>query len=164
MSRTEPRQTEAPRPVVRDNSAPGQRRFNRIVRALLHSPLHGLMSRRLTLLYVTGRKTGTRYAVPTAYTDHAGEVLLASAGSWVRNLRGDEPVELRHHGRKILATAELAADRERAYQIAVALLPPNPVLRNFVKVGLDNAGRPRQDEFDAARTRGVRFIALRPIT
>ncbi len=162
MSRPEP-QTEARRPVARDNSAPGQRRLNRVIRALLHSPLHGLMSRRLTLLYVTGRKTGTRYAVPTAYTDHAGQVLLASAGSWVRNLRGGEPVELRHHGRRIRATAEIATDRDRAYQIALALLPPNPILRNFCKVGLDAAGRPKQDEFDAARTRGVEFIALHPL-
>ncbi|WP_161606388.1 nitroreductase/quinone reductase family protein [Microlunatus speluncae] len=160
MSRTDSPSTR-PAPV-RDNSSRGQRRFNRIVRVLLHSPLHGLMSRKLTLLYVTGRKTGTRYAVPTAFTDHAGQVLVASAGSWTRNLSGPEPVELRHHGRRLLATAEVAADRDRAYEIALALLPPNPILRNFVKVDLDGDGRPKQDEFDAARDRGVKFIALHP--
>lgn len=149
-----------PETQVRDNSVRGRRAFNRFVRALLHSPLHGLMSRRLTLLYVTGRSTGTRYAVPTAYTDHGNQVLLASAGRWVRNLRGGATVELRHHGRRLQATAELAADRERAYEIALALLPPNPVLRNFVQVGLDDDRRPKQDEFDAARARGVEFIAL----
>jgi hypothetical protein len=163
MSRSEPRQTEAARPAMRDNSARGQRAVNRFVRTLLHSPLHGLMSGRLTLLYVTGRKSGTRYAVPTAYTDHAGQVLLSSAGSWVRNLRGGGQVELQHHGRRIIATAEIAPDRARAYEIAEALLPPNPILRNFVQVGLDDEGRPAQDEFDAALARGVKFIALHPV-
>ncbi len=161
MARTEP-PTEASRPAVRDNSSPRQRMFNTIIRAVLRSPLHGLMSRRLTLLYVTGRKTGARYAVPTAYTEHEGQVLLASAGRWVGNLRGGGPLELQHLGRLLHATAELAADRDRAYEIALALLPPNPILRNFVQVGLDDDGRPKQDEFDAARERGVEFIALHP--
>jgi hypothetical protein len=161
VTSTEPPRTRtAP---IRDNSSGRQRLINRIIRALLHSPLHGLMSRKLTLLYVTGRKSGARYAVPIAYADHAGQVLVASAGSWVRNLRGDRPVELRHHGRTILAAAEVAADSDRAYEIALALLPPNPILRNFMDVGLDHDGRPKQDEFDAALDRGVRFIALRPI-
>lgn len=148
---------------VRDNSAGSQRRFNRFVRAILGSPFHRMMSGKLTVVHVTGRKSGTRYAVPTAYFDHEGQVLLASPGTWVRNLRSGEPVELQLRGRRIRTRPEVAADRDRAWEIASALLPSNPILRKFNKIDLDDAGQPRVDQFDAALERGVAFIALHPI-
>lgn len=148
---------------IRDNSTSRrQRAVNRMMRGILNSPLHGLMSGRLTLLYVTGRKSGARYAVPLAYTDHEGQILLVSDGTWVRNLRGGATVEVQHHGRRITTTPEVAEDPDRAWEIAVALLPPNPVLRRFQQIELDEAGLPRRDQFDAARARGARFIALHP--
>lgn len=151
------------RPRIRDNSTGRQLFFNRLSRAILNSPLHRLMSGKLTVLYVTGRKSGAVYAVPTAYVDHDGQILLVSDGSWVRNLRGGAPVEVQHHGRRFTTRPELAADRERAWEIAVALLPPNPILRRSQRIDLDGAGLPRQDQFDAARERGAIFIALHPL-
>lgn len=159
MPRTRTVQPAAP---IRDNSVGRQRVINRMMRGILNSPLHGLMSRRLTLLYVTGRKSGARYAVPLAYTDHEGQILLVSPGSWVRNLRGGATLEVQHHGRRFTATAEVAEDPDRAWEIAVALLPPNPVLRRFQQIELDETGLPRRDQVEAAQERGARFIALQP--
>ena len=59
-----------------------QRNVNRFARLVLGSPLHRMMSGKLMIIEVIGRRTGTLYAVPTAYAEHDGQVLAASAGTW----------------------------------------------------------------------------------
>lgn len=142
--------------------ARSQRAFNRFVRGVLGSPAHRLMSGRLMVIEVAGRRSGTLYAVPTAYAEHDGQVLAASAGRWVRNLAPDRPVVLVHRGRRRTVVAEVANTRERAWEIASALLPPNPILRRNMVVRLGPDGLPDEDQFDAAFRRGVRFLAFRP--
>src|SRR3954454_18607682 len=81
--------------------------FNRVgnpgVRLLLRSPLHPLVSGRLALITVTGRKSGRSYTIPVAY-ERSGEVVTIGVGwperkHWWRNLRGDgAPVTLRLRG------------------------------------------------------------------
>lgn len=150
-------------PNVVDRSRKGsQRAFNRFTRAVLGSPMHRMMSGRLMIIEVTGRRTGTVYAVPTAYAEQDGQVLAASPGSWVRNISADRPVVLVHRGRRRSAAAEVADTRERAWEIASALLPPNPILRRNMGVGLGSDGLPDPDQFEVARLRGVRFLAFRP--
>ncbi|MEV4636449.1 hypothetical protein AB0J80_03760 [Actinoplanes sp. NPDC049548] len=67
---------------------------NRIVRGLLRVPfLSRLVGNRLITLYVVGRKSGKRYAVPVPYTQHEGALLIGSPFAWGRNLRtGTAPV------------------------------------------------------------------------
>lgn len=65
---------------------------NPAIRALLRSPLHGLASRQLVLLTVTGRRTGRTYTIPTEYR-RDGEGVVIPVGwperkRWWRNLRG----------------------------------------------------------------------------
>src|SRR5690625_7191444 len=81
--------------VVRDNSrSRWQRSFNRFVRWVLGSPVHWMMSGKLMVVEVVGRRTGARYSVPTAYADRGDQVLAASSGRWVRNLSPVLPVGL----------------------------------------------------------------------
>lgn len=148
---------------VRDNSrSRWQRGFNRFTRLALASPAHRLMSSRLVVIEVVGRRSGNRYAVPTAYAEHDGHVLAASAGTWVRNLSPEQPVVLVHRGRRRAAVPEVATDRERAREIAAALLPPNPVLRRYMEVQLGQDGLPDPAQLDAARDRGWAFLSFRP--
>src|SRR5262249_17743027 len=41
--------------------------INPVIRALLRSPVHGLMSKSLMLITFTGRKSGRRYTTPVRY-------------------------------------------------------------------------------------------------
>src|SRR5829696_3572442 len=76
---------------------------NRLTRPLLRSPAHGLLSKRLLLITVTGRRTGRRFTIPVAYEESGGVVLIQPSAPerkvWWRNLRGGAPVRLRLRGR-----------------------------------------------------------------
>jgi hypothetical protein len=66
---------------------------NRLVRAMLRSPLHPLLSGRLVLLRITGRRTGRSYEIPVIYTQAGDElavqVALPERKRWWRNF--EEP-------------------------------------------------------------------------
>ncbi len=75
---------------------------NRVVAALLRSPLHPLVSRRLALISVTGRRTGAQHTFPIGYRETNGAlaipVMLPQRKLWWRNLRDGAPVGLRLRG------------------------------------------------------------------
>jgi hypothetical protein len=73
--------------TVTAQTLPVQGLVNRVIRGLLRSPLLGrLVGQRLITLYVVGRKTGRRYAVPVAYTNRDGTLLVGTQFPWARNL------------------------------------------------------------------------------
>ena len=98
---------------------------NPVVRAVLRSPLHGMLSGGLLLLTYTGRRSGTVYTIPVGYR-REGDALLVTVGwpehkLWWRNLR--EPgavVTARVRGEDIRMRAEV---REDADGVTVALTP-----------------------------------------
>lgn len=94
---------------------------NPIVRALLHSPLHGLLSRAVMLITVTGRHTGTRYTLPVQYARQANTVYVFSPGDrrWWRNLNDGGPVTLRIGSETLTGVGDIprgaAADDARVH-------------------------------------------------
>jgi len=77
-------------------------RLNRVVDVVLRSRFHWLLSRGLTLITVTGRRTGRRYTIPVGYleTPDAVVVLVGDAPSktWWRNYMQPGPIEMRLRG------------------------------------------------------------------
>ena len=77
-------------------------RLNPAVGAVLRSRAHWLLSRGLTLITVTGRRSGRRYTIPVGYleTPQAIVVLVNDAPSktWWRNYMQAGPVEVRLRG------------------------------------------------------------------
>ena len=58
---------------------------------LLRSPLHGLVSGRIMLLTVTGRRSGRSFTVPVSYLRYGENILSFTSGEWSawwKNLRG----------------------------------------------------------------------------
>src|SRR5690349_4404493 len=85
----------------RAQTLPWQRAVNRLIRGLLRTPLVcQLVGRRLITVYVVGRATGRRFAVPIAYTRHDDALLVGTPFRWGRNLRTGEPVEIRLRGKR----------------------------------------------------------------
>lgn len=60
---------------------------NTVVRPLLHSRLHGVLSGRLMLLDYTGRKSGRQYTFPVGYFSWDGGDVLAIQHRWVAGPR-----------------------------------------------------------------------------
>lgn len=75
---------------------------NGFVRALLRSPLHGLLSGSLLLVTYTGRRSGRTFTIPVMYVEDAGALVVYVGQSpervWWRNLRSGAQVDVRLRG------------------------------------------------------------------
>lgn len=89
---------------------------NRIVKFLLNTPFHGLVSGSLMLITFTGRKSGKIYTTPVQYGREGNTVTFFSQKqrSWWKNLLGGAPVNLRLQGRDVQGTAEALPDTDEA--------------------------------------------------
>lgn len=130
---------------------------NDFVAWLLRSPFHGLISRSILLITVTGRRSGRRITTPVSYWEDGGALWVMSSRNrtWWRNLTGGAPVTLRLRGRDVPARAEpvldeaVVAERLRGY---LRRLPGNA---RFINVRMED-GEPNGD--DVTREAGKRLM------
>jgi len=91
---------------------------NPVVRPVLRSPLHGLLSRALMLLTFRGRRSGRSYTIPVQYAREGDTVILyagrASEKTWWQNLVGGAEVTLRIKGRDLEGNAAAVTDDHEA--------------------------------------------------
>jgi hypothetical protein len=126
MVTTQEETTRARRPYV-TSYEPGVRHRgmfkvgNAFMRALLRSRL-GERMQGLSILTVTGRKSGNRYAVPVAVLDLDGSPIVLTAGRWSANLRGGADVEVRAGRTSRRMHATLVQDPERVADVYERLL------------------------------------------
>lgn len=103
--------------------------INPMMRLLLRSPLHGLMSGSLMLISFTGRRSGRRYTTPVRYlrVDGAVRCFTAAKNLWWRNLRGGATVSLLIAGKEAPYEAQVIVDDpariRAALQHYLALFP-----------------------------------------
>ena len=92
--------------------------LNPVVRAVLRSPLHGLLSRPLMLLTFRGRRSDRSYTIPVQYAREANTVIVypgrAAEKTWWRNLVGGAEVTLRIKGRDLEGNAAAVTDDHEA--------------------------------------------------
>ncbi len=70
--------------------------INPVMRFLLRSPLHGLLSDSLMLITFTGRKSGKQFTTPVRYMQTGDTIrcFTAAENQWWRNLRSGARVSL----------------------------------------------------------------------
>ena len=114
----------ADKPAVEEGFPPKLvlRVLNPIVRLLLRSPLHRLMSKQYMLLSVAGRKTGRSYTIPVGRHYLDGDLLVGARGVWKANLRGGADVRVTIEGRERAGRAELDEDPDRTTEVYKRLL------------------------------------------
>jgi hypothetical protein len=97
---------------------------NPLVRALLHSPLHAILSQRLVLLRLTGRRSGRTFELPVRYVrDDSGILVTVGAPEhkrWWRNIDGPTPITVVLRGRTRPGVAELL-NRDASTKVHIAL-------------------------------------------
>ncbi|HEY3829048.1 MAG TPA: nitroreductase/quinone reductase family protein [Solirubrobacteraceae bacterium] len=100
---------------------------NQLVRLLLASPLHSLVSGRLALITVTGRRTGREHTLPVAYKQDGARVSIPvmwpERKLWWRNLRGGAPVKLRLRGVDRTGQGQVQGEEDGELGVAVLLDP-----------------------------------------
>jgi len=136
---------------------------NRVVRGLLRTPLVSrLIGSRLLTVYVTGRKSGRRYAVPVAYTRHEGDLLVGTPFGWGRNLRTGEPVTIRLKGRRRLADVRVMADEPGVVGAYAVMARNNHAFAKFNNIGIEPGGDPVPADLHLAWAAGARAFRLTP--
>jgi deazaflavin-dependent oxidoreductase (nitroreductase family) len=103
------------------------RTANPAVRAVLSSRLHPLLSRRLALITVAGRRSGRRYTFPVGYRQ-TGDRVIVNVGwperkHWWRNLRHGGRVEMRIRGHRREGQAQARGDERIGVTVEVELDP-----------------------------------------
>src|SRR5215471_954135 len=147
MSKPNPPPAVQPAPAARAQTLALQGLVNRVIRGLLRTPLLcRLVGKRLITVYVVGRKSGRRYAVPVAYTRHNGTLLIGTEFAWARNLRTGEPAQIRLAGKRRSADVRVLTDETGVVEHYALMARDNHGFARFNKIGLDQRGNPRPDD------------------
>src|SRR4051812_41946369 len=99
--------------------------LNPVVRGLLRSPAHRVLSRSVLLLAYTGRRSGVRRELPVMYA-LLGERFVVVVGqpetkTWWRNFAGDvRPVTVTVAGQRVSCRAQLVGPTSTDHQTALA--------------------------------------------
>ena len=125
--------------------------YNPMMRGLLSSPLHFILSKNMMLMTYTGRKSGKVYTTPMNYLGINGALYTTSYRdrTWWRNLRGGADVTLRLRGEEVPAWSETIEDRTKVANSLRQYLQTAPQLAKYMDVRMDADGNP--DDEDIAR-------------
>src|SRR5215211_1487982 len=148
-------------PVSNPTATPRyQKALNAVMRAVLSSPLHFLLSRRLLVIAITGRRSGAVYRIPVGYVEHNGEILIGTGGRWHRNLLAGQAVPIVLRGRNRWARPEVVTDEARCTELYRYILAGNPVHGKFVGIRVEADGEPNQSDLRRALASGVVVVRL----
>ncbi len=136
---------------------------NPVMRRLLASPLHGVVSAQLLLLHFTGRRTGRRYIVPTGYHDLDGVPSVLTNSGWRLNFRGGADIEVTLRGRRRPARAILIEDPATVTDVYQGMIDRLGWQAAQRRLGIRiNVGRPptRDELVEAVRKSGLSIVRL----
>jgi deazaflavin-dependent oxidoreductase (nitroreductase family) len=86
--------------------------LNPLMKGLLRSPLHVVVSRMYLLITFTGRKSGRTYSTPVQYVQEGDTLyIVTSAGyTWWKNLRGGAAVQVLLRGKTVQGYANTSTE------------------------------------------------------
>jgi len=135
---------------------------NPLVRLILHSPLHKLMSDTLLIITCCGRKTGREYSIPVQYAQSGNFIYIVPGmpeqKTWWRNLKEAGSVQLTLRGKSVAGNARvLKADSEMEAIIAgfEVYLRRFPALVKANHIGLAADGSFNAEELQRAAAQAV---------
>lgn len=118
---------------------------------VLHSPIHGMVSKTTLLITFTGRKSGKTFTTPVSYSQDAGQVHIFTHATWWKNLIGGALVTLRIQGREFQGLAEPVAEDKQTIAAGLAThLRKVPFDARFYGVTFDGHKNPRPEEVEKA--------------
>jgi len=101
---------------------------NPVVRAVLRSPAHALLSGHLALLTVTGQRSGRAFTFPVGYHRDGDRVTIGvdwpERKRWWRNLSDPAPVEIWLAGVRRVGTGQAQGDEHAGVTVEIQLDGP----------------------------------------
>jgi hypothetical protein len=129
---------------------------------ILRSPLHGMLSKGMMLITVTGRRTGKKYTLPVGYYPENGNLWIITSRdrTWWKNLRGGADVSLLLKRKIVCAFAEPELELDAVEARMHDYLKNVPQAAKPMGIRMEG-GSPNDD--DIARTAKDRlFIRIEP--
>ena len=124
---------------------------NPLIKAVLLSPFHGVLSKELMLITFTGRKSHRTITTPVSYYEEADTVNLFTRGNWWKNLRSGVHVTLRVRGRNLQGTAETYVQTDEVIAGVSTYIRKKGVKNAWkIRLALDRHHLPSRDELVAA--------------
>ena len=139
--------------------------INPMMRLLLASPAHFVVSRSLLLIRYRGRRSGLWRTTPLRYVSDGDTIRCFSSRqtSWWRNLRGGANVTLTVRGRRGDYLADVVADRERVRTELGRYLEAFPQDAAYHEVALTRERKPEPASLERASAASI-MMEARPAT
>mgnify|MGYP001194374218 CR=1 FL=1 len=117
---------------------------NDFVAWVLRSPFHGMLSKDMMLVTVTGRKSGKSISTPTNYVRDGDTLWVISLRerTWWRNLRGGANVRVVLARRGVEGRGQVIEEESQVSQSLFEYYSKVPQYAKYVQVSLDAAGLP----------------------
>ena len=136
---------------------------NPIVKRILRSPLHRVLSRHFMLVTFTGRISGRHYTTPTAYVRYKGGIYFATGSQWWKNFQAGEPITVWIAGKEMMAFTDAVTDsRDIAELLRTFMAELGPGKAYLFGLKVEGQGTPTVEEVEAGvQTRRI-VIRLTP--
>jgi hypothetical protein len=145
-------------PVRLRRQAKAMRIINGPMRRILGLPFPTPLSKRLMLLYLTGRRTGRSYRQPVSYVRDGDVLLTPGGGNWKLNLEPGRPERIRLDGRDVSARPDLVDDIDEIDNALMKMTAVNPRTASFVPIARRNDGHFDRDGLINAVAHGFRIV------
>lgn len=124
---------------------------------LLRSPFHGLVSRGMMLVSLTGCKSGRTITTPTNYLRDGNVLWVVSwrYRKWWRNLRGGAQVRVLLAGKSVEGRGQVIEEQKSVAQSLFDYYRKVSQYAKYVQIGLDEAGLPLSADCERAAQKMV---------
>jgi deazaflavin-dependent oxidoreductase (nitroreductase family) len=122
---------------------------------VLRSPFHGMLSKGMMLITVTGRKTGRTYTTPVGYYEEGGYlwVITSRERTWWRNLQGGADVKLLLKRKPVDGFAETELDCKAVETRMHEYVKQIPQAAKPMKIRVENGAANAEDIARTAKDR-----------
>jgi hypothetical protein len=128
------------------------------MRRILALPFPTPLSKRLMLLYLTGRRSGRSYRQPVSYVRDGGSLLTPGGGNWKPNLEPGRPERIRLDGRMVMARPELVDNVDEIDKALMTMTSLNRRTANFIPIARQDDGHFERQGLTTAVAHGFRIV------
>jgi len=131
--------------------------YNPMTIWLLKSPLHGMISKGVMLVSVTGCKSGRTITTPTNFLRDGNTLWVISwrERTWWRNLRGGADVRVLLAGKSMEGRGQVIEEQKAVAQGLFEYYSKVPLVAKYVQIGLDTVGKPVDADCESAAQKMV---------
>ena len=121
--------------------------LNPIMKTILKSPLHKVVSEQIMIITFLGAKSGKEYSTPVSYSREGDKVTCFTHAIWWKNFNTRADVKLRIQGQDLIGHAEaITDDPDRTTAGLARHILAVPFDAKYYGITFDSDGQPDMDQ------------------